>query len=763
MLNWLKWILWALLVLIVVTGLSMYVTLQMSLPSLGAKKQSAMVSAPLALGRDVMGQAIITAENRNDAAFALGFAHAQDRFFQMDLQRRVAAGELAAWLGPALTDVDKRARFHQFRQRAQNRLSTLPASQLALLRHYADGVNAALDEYDARPLEYLLTGFSMQPWQPEDSLLVVYSMYMDLQLGQVELDMARTALADTFGADMLAFINQPGRYQAALDDSRLPQRELPIPPAPDTSLTAQYNGSEPPDIGSNNWAVSGDLTEQGGGMLANDMHLGLRVPIIWYRAQLNYQRSGKRVQTTGVTLPGLPGIVVGTNGHIAWGFTNANLDNVDWVKLNAQSRTWQVTESILTTEGETPYVITMSDYGPVQTINGEQYALSWVAHQPYAVNLTIADLDLATGVEDAMNIAADMAIPVQNMLIVDEAGNAGWTPGGAVTGRETSTMTAIAVQAYSDGWKQPATELPRVINPPSGRLWSANARVIGADQLSRLGDGGYALGARAMQIRDRLSEQDRFTEEDFYRIQLDNEARFLLPWHTLLSETLEGRPDAQEASAALSAWGGCACADSVGYTLVKAFRQQVMQSLLARVMSPLEKDGIKTSQLLRQVEPALWQLINQQPEGWLPPGTDNWDGFFYEQFENALSTLLENNHATAINQLRWGDVNTLKVHHPLAKNIPILGSLLNMPDVQGFGDTFMPAVQAPAFGASQRLFVRPGALEDAVLTIPGGQSGHPLSPYYHIGFTDYANHLPTPLLPGKAIYTRRWEPMETPQ
>ena len=762
MLNWLKWLLWIVLVVAVVATLSVYVTLRMSLPSLEGDDIHPDVSAPVSLARDSLGQAVITSANRQDAAFALGVAHGQDRFFQMDLQRRVAAGELAVWLGKDVISVDERARFHQFRKRAQTVISRLPEHQLSLLESYAKGVNTAIREYSAPPMEYLITGFDMQPWKAEDSILVIFSMYMDLQLGQVELDMARTALVDTFGDEMLAFINQPSQYQAALDGSELPVRRAPIPPLT-AQTNARYTATEPPDIGSNNWAVTGELTKTGSAMLANDMHLGLRVPVIWYRAQLNYTRDNTPVQVTGVSLPGLPGIVVGTNGHIAWGFTNSNLDNVDWVALDDNSRTWQVAETIMLPQGEHSYEVTMSDYGPVQRVDGKRYALSWVAHQPYSVNLTISDLDVVKSVQDTIPVAGAMAIPAQNMLITDAQGNAAWTPGGAVTSRPVPSYTAISTDAYSERWNEDERLLPALMNPASHRLWSANSRVVSATQLERFGDGGYALGARGQQIRDRLFEKDIFNEQDFYAIQLDNEAKFLAPWHTLLVQTLNSAENVDDDLRYLQNWQKCACADSVGYTLVKAFRQSVMQRLLAPVMSVLEEKGVKTRQLLRQVEPALWQLLERQPDGWLPAGTKDWPIFLRNEYLAAKARLLADTINGDMAELEWGSVNALSIKHPFARQIPVIGHLLNMPVVPAFGDTFMPAVQSSEFGASQRFFVQPAHLEKAVMTIPGGQSGHPLSSFYHIGFSDYANQEATPLLPGDLIYTRSWVPPEDAQ
>ena len=801
MINWFKWLVLSVLTLLLIVALWLYISLRLSLPALDGNSATYHVNAPTELSRDGLGHAVINADDIFDAAYALGFAHAQDRFFQMDLQRRAASGSLSQWVGDVALDIDKKARFHQFEKRAKAVFDYLPSKQQELLVRYAHGVNDALSEYTLPPFEYLAAGVDIKQWQPTDSILVIYSMYLDLQGTQVELDLAREALLTTFGNDIYGFITQPSNYQAALDASEIPLLEAEIPQYPaslravineqdserdqhseqgtgentdlnteqDASLSsanhikynntaiarAQYMGTELPDIGSNNWAVTGSHTATGAGLLANDMHLGLRVPIIWYRAQLNYQESGSKVQVTGVSLPGIPGIVVGTNGHIAWGFTNANLDNVDWIELDNTTPTNTVTERIPLPDGEHEFTFEVSEYGPVRELNGKRYALNWVAHHPFAANLGIINFGTIKDIQKAINIGKRIAIPTQNLVIVDEAGNAAWLPGGAVMDRQSASFTAIKQQDAT--MPERAKKLPMLLNPEMGRIWTANARVISAEDFKVWGDGGYALGARGQQIRDRLFEKDTFSETDFYAIQLDNHARFLIPWQHLLygllnMQDIEFKPDL----AYLNTWSECACEDSVGYTLVKHFRREVIQTLFGGLLSNLDQQGVNSRSLLRGIEPATWQLIHSQPDSWLPADTESFDELLVDAYRRAKHKLLDKYSPVEADMeaLAWGKVNALSVEHPFASQIPLIGSMLNMQQVEGFGDTYMPAVQAPSFGASERFFVSPGHLEDAILTLPGGQSGHPLSEFFTAGFNDYATHAATPLLPSEPIHSR---------
>ncbi|WP_283130919.1 penicillin acylase family protein [Enterovibrio norvegicus] len=282
-----------------------YGALTISLPTLSGNTVSSVISKPTLLRRDELGTAIVHAENRLDASYALGYAHGQDRFFQMDLLRRNAAGELAELFGAAALPLDEKVRFHQLRKRSQKMFAAFPEQQKEMLSVYAKGVNDALAHASFPTLEYLLTQSKRKPWKPEDSLLVVYSMYLDLQGPSIERDLVYNAIQQTFGANTLAFLTQASEFQAALDGSRLPLKKVSIPELDSTFLkTAMVTSIEKnAEVGSNNWAVSGALTRNGKAMLSDDMHLMLSTPVIWYRAQLNIINDEKQTQVTGVSLP----------------------------------------------------------------------------------------------------------------------------------------------------------------------------------------------------------------------------------------------------------------------------------------------------------------------------------------------------------------------------------------------------------------------------------------------------------------------------
>jgi penicillin amidase len=307
-----------------------------SLPDLDGTIVSTGVEAPATIARDAAGVPVITASSRMDLAFATGFAHAQDRYFQMDLVRRQAAGELSALFGPVALDADRHYRFHRFRSVAGAVLEELPEDHRRLLDRYAEGVNAGLASLNARPFEYFLLNRRPAPWTAEDSLLVVYAMFLQLNDSRARRDLRHGLAHRVLPEEVYAWLFPDGTpWDAPLSGAVRGPR--PWPPAELFSLNdparqpVAFAVREPaPVFGSNNWAIGGALTPTGHAMVANDMHLGLGVPNIWYRARL-VQTGRDARDGTGETLPGVPLVVAGSNGHVAWGYTNCYGDWSDAV------------------------------------------------------------------------------------------------------------------------------------------------------------------------------------------------------------------------------------------------------------------------------------------------------------------------------------------------------------------------------------------------------------------------------------------------
>lgn len=771
-----------LVVLAAVLGIMGYVFLRQSLPDLDGEIALTGLASPVQVDRDSLGVVHIQAETRPDAAFALGYVHAQERRFQMDLLRRAAAGELAALLGGDLLSADSVLRPHLFRRHAEAVYGGLPAPHRAVVDAYTAGVNAGTDALGARPFEYAILRQTPEPWRPEDVFLAAYAMSLDLQRDDLDDELDVAAKEASLPLALVQFLDPGGdEWDAPLvGDSIVP----PPPPTPDSldgwrpgaSGDADFESgylaalvADAERFGSNNWAVSGEKTASGSALVANDMHLGLRLPHIWFRAAITVpDSSGSSRTVSGVTLPGTPLVVVGSNGDVAWGFTNSYGDYADLVRLVPEAGLPNVVRTAdgtvtLDTLRETLNVahgdpvglaIPMSPWGPVmfEDGRGSRYAVQWAAHRPEAANLALIDLERATTLDEALDIANRSGIPAQNFVAGDRAGRIGWTIAGQIPNRVGRSgmrpVNSTDPDARWPGFVAPE-DVPRVVAPANGYLWTANARVVDGEALRVIGDGGYASGARARQIRDDLRRLGRpATEADLLAIQLDDRAVFLDRWHRLLAATLEGAEatDARrDALARLGAWEGEANASSPGYGLVKRFRQTVG----ARLASAFTADARTIwPGATSMTEAAIWRLASEQPPHLLPADAASWDAFLLDAADDALT----NSPAT------WGEENTAAIAHPMADALPFLGRWLRMPADPLDGDAWTPRVARPEFGASERMVVSPGREAEGILHMPGGQSGHPLSPFWGAGHDAWVEGRPLPFLPGRPIHTLRLVP-----
>jgi penicillin amidase len=755
-----------------------------SRPRLDGELRLADLSASVRIERDKWGVPSVQAENRDDAAFALGFLHAQDRFFQMDLLRRSAAGELAALVGRAALGFDRELRVHRFRHVARRILPTLPRSRT--LDAYARGVNAGLDQLGASPFEYMLLRVQPQAWRPEDTILVVLAMYLDLQSSAAGIESSLGVAYDVLPAPLADFIAARGtQWDAPLRGDAAPAPPLPGAEVYDLRRRAQRQRDAPSWVGlqhepvvrgSNSWAVAGSLCADGAALLAGDMHLDLRVPNIWYRASLSWSTAGgERWRVTGVTLPGTPVVVSGSNGHVAWAFTNSMVDVSDLVVLQPagdSGRRYRTTDGIRSLEthlelievrGADADTLTVHEsvWGPIidRDHAGRRRAYRWIAHDDEAVNLGLLDMETAGSLEAALAAANRTRIPAQNCIVADERGRIGWTLMGPIPRRYG--FDGRLPSSWADGtrgWSGVLAphEYPRLIDPPHGRLWTANARVLSGELLRRVGDGGYVLGARAQQIRDALFALRRPTARDLLRLQLDNRAVFLERWRALLLDVLARKAgDASsaqhEAPALVEGWGGRAAVESVGYRIVRAFRDAVSDAVLRPLLAPCrELEPRLRAWHFRQREGAVWALVEARPAHLLDRRFEHWEALLSACADSTLARL------QALGPLRertWGERNTSRIRHPLSGAIPLVSRWLDMAPQPLPGDSNMPRVQSPSTGASQRLVVSPGREEMGFFHMPCGQSGHPLSPFYRNSHGAWESGQPTPFLPGATRHT----------
>ena len=787
------------LVLLVATFAAGWYLLAGSRARLDGEVDVAGLAAPVKVARDANGSVTIDARSRADATFALGFVHAQERWFEMDLMRRVAAGELAELVGPAALDTDLDIRRHRLRAVAAAAYAAMTPARKQVLDRYRDGVNAGLADLREKPWEYLLLGSKPKPWRSEDCLLVIGAMYLDLHghgHDTRELDIARMRAA--LPAPLVDFLLAPDPdWEAPLTGalSRPPVlpgadvfdlRKGPAPATTTGSVAAALAPAlEARHPGSNSFAVVGGLTDTGAAMLANDMHLGLRVPDIWFRARLRYPDAsapGGTRDAVGVTLPGTPALVIGSNGQIAWGFTNSYGDWLDWVRVTrdpADPSRYKVPDGWATIEhhaerihvkGAPDRVLDVQDtrWGPIlaRDTDGAPLALAWIAQEPRAYNLGLMQLERAPDVAAALDLAPTMGMPPQNLLVADRAGHIGWTiAGNAIPLRPFGSepqRPADGSQAGSgwQGWAAPA-QYPRVVDPAGGRLWTANNRTVDGPALDLLGNGGHDLGARAQQIRDDLAVHSVFTAGNLLDIQLDDRAIFLTPWQRLLQDTLASTRDPALTSLRdlTASWRNRAAPDSVDYRLVRAFRTQVHRLALAPFVARVKarSPDFAWPSGTGNAEAAVWSLLRDQPAWLLDPRYRNWSALLQDAAREVATRLGRQPGGLAART--WGEVNPADIRHAFSPALPhFLAPFLDMPDSPLPGDANMPRVAAPGFGASERLAVSPGHEAAGILEMPGGQSDNPLSPYYGAGHADWVDGRPTPLLPGPAVWTLTLSP-----
>ncbi len=782
--------------LLVALAIAAWACVRASLPQLDGDAEIPGLSAPVSLGRDALGTLVVEGRTRLDVARGLGFAHAQERFFEMDLTRRSAAGELSALFGAKALERDRTRRVHRLRARLTERFEGLSGEDRLLLLAYAEGVNAGLQSLPMRPWQYLLLRAKPQEWTPVDSLLVISEMYFMLQSSSFDAGFDRAQLRERAGDVVFDWLSpRGGRWDAALDGSQLPSPAMPTPEQLDVSRHAAVPASPPSTpastpasastsletfparfaadeasseapresslIGSNSWAVAGSRSTHGGAILADDMHLGLGVPGIWYRAQFQIGAGQGGQRAAGVTLPGLPAMVVGSNGAVAWGFTNAYGQWFDWIEVPADAKVTTRTET-LEVHGGPPVTMTVDelDGAPIVVVEGQRrFALHWIAHQGAAYNLELDRMLQVRHVSDALALAQRAGMPHQNLIAADRDGQIGWTIAGrlwAQPGLPDHYGRFVAPSAMRRDWLDP-DRAPQVLSPAQGQLWTANNRQLDGAPGELLGDGGFDLGARAQQIRDRLSAREKHDEASIGAIHHDDEARFMKTWAARMlaaSRTDAGAHPTHKAFVQLlENWNGRADADSAAYRLVRQARLRVLDTLWDAWTHPAlgdrQQDPARRMRWRNQFEYSAARAVDERPPHLLPAAFASWDALLLAQLDAAAREAAPDGN---LGGATWGAQNASRIQHPLAKAIPALSRWLDMPSVPQSGDSNLPHVAGPAFGQSERLVVSPGREEQAWLSMPGGQSGHPMSPFYGAGHQDWVDGRPTPLLAGPVIH-----------
>jgi penicillin amidase len=560
------------------------------------------LSAPVEISRDRYGIPHIAAGNDHDLCFAQGFTHAQDRLFQMDMERRLARGELAEILGDEALPADRLFRHLGFAARAPALFASWPKKTQDVVRAYCEGANAGMDSLRAWPVEYRLLGTVPRRWIPEDVAAGTLLKSFGLAQWAEEATLYKTALrlpSPKF-AELLPQV--PGDSPVLRPGTGATATRRPPPPSVLTEGVASLRrtvGEFPRSGGSNAWAVSGRRSDTGRPILANDPHLMLPCPSLWYEVHL----TAPGVNVYGVSFPGAPGVVIGHNSKIAWGFTNAMLDDADFFveKIDGDtvmSRMKRVPVlrrvETIRVKGRKDEEITVweTPHGPIlsSVLPGNSSVLSfhWVGYDGGDPVGALYALNRARNRDEFLAAVSGFPHPAQNVVYADEAGNIGVVLAGRIPVRKGgATLLPVPGDTGEWDWKGyvPFSENPRVWNPPEQFVAAANFPPAGTafpHYLSRL----YEPPDRGRRIVQMLRGKQTFSVEDFERMQTDillADAGKAVALAIRVARNREAEsPVLREAAKILSEWDLAARADSRGALLYEVFYEKLIENVFRR-------------------------------------------------------------------------------------------------------------------------------------------------------------------------------------
>jgi penicillin G amidase len=760
------------------------------LPRLDGKITMAGLKEGVIVDRDQWGRPWIRAKSTEDLVMAQGYVMAQDRLWQMDLLRRAAAGDLSEIVGPAALKIDEENRILGMRQAAERAAKDSSAEIRGLLEAYARGVNQYIAQQHGRlPIEFSLLGYAPRPWTPTDTYLIDLYMWKTLtstwksKLNRqwVSAKVGRERAAQMFVQDSPLDHYIVGKAEpSAPDKSNRPSREA-LPPkamelksegtAPFASLAraeaidflTQFEEESSEIIGSNNFVVSGAHTASRKPLLANDTHLALSVPCIWYVAHLT--APGWNLE--GFALPGAPLVIIGHNERIAWGFTNSNVDVQDLYTETFDSKNplnyrangkWisaEVRKEKIPVRGKADVEldVTVTRHGPIvyrepESEGGHAYALRWSALEPGGLDFGFPLLGRASNWNEFIELTRHIAGPGQNTIYADVDGNIGFTIPARIPIR-ASGNGALPVTGDTDefDWKAyiPFEELPRILNPADGIIATANARAVGPGYKYFLSD-RQAGPFRTERIYQLLSGRTDLRPEDMNAIQNDilslpNKflASLLL---TAAHSTPPKDPRTQKLITGLVGWDVKATADSIETTFVELTRHALFHNLL----SPYLGDETSKYELWepRSVYNDVWwrdkvfleNILTQRPPEWLPRGVINYDVLLISSANDAVAALARETGTSDVARWQWGRFHPLNMVHPLGRT-GALHALLSIGPYADGGTLDTVKAMGVGHGPAMRMVSDLANFDNSLMEITTGESGQAASPYYRDQFQEW--------------------------
>ncbi len=770
-----RWLLVVAAALVLVVAV-VYALLAASLPRRSGTAPLPGLEAPLDVALDARAIPTIRGQSFADVLRGQGYAHAQERFFQMDLTRRAAAGELAALVGERARAADRAQRPFGYRALAGRVHAALPAEHVAWLDAYTQGVNAGLADLRARPPEYWLLGAQPEPWRSEDSVLAVIAFYTQLSNND-SYERAQGVMHAVLPPAVYEFLTpSTSRFDrpvlgATASDPTGGYAPALIPDAGSVDLrqrSAPARGGErrvaPPLSGaaSNQWAVDATRGTNGRALLANDPHLSLRLPSTFYRVELAWPQGVVR----GVSIPGLPGVLIGASEHVVWGATVSNADQSDWVVVEVDP---QDATRYRTPEGSEPFVVTTTEiavaggaperiaaratrWGPIVAADwlGRPLALHAMWLEPQGLDVTLLELATATDVASALGVLARWNGPSLNWMLADGAGEIAWVVNGPLPARVG--FDGSRPESLADGSRAWQGRLvpPQRVGGADGALFTANSRTLPsgeADRVSRM----WMRPLRAKRIADLLGEQRRFAEPEFLAMQLDTRAE---GYEALRAAVLgsvpadDPEPYLRRAHAHVRDWNGSADVGEPGFRILQAYYGVLLEAAIAPLLAPAIAADPGFVYRWPLADEVLRRLLDERPAHLLTSEHASWPAFLRTVLLDTV-TALERDRLGL--DAPWGEVNELDVGHPLADALGPLAPWLELPAAPLPGSMVSLRVAAPSYGAVLRMVVAPGAPENGIFQLAGGQSGHFLSPHFKDQQADWLDGTPSPFLAGEPV------------
>ncbi len=759
-----------------------------SLPQVDGTLQVPGLTATVVVQRDAYSIPHIRAKSLDDLSLAQGYVMAQDRLWQMELVRRAASGRLSEIIGPATLEIDRNFRRLGLSEAADRDVPMLDPQERSQLESFAQGVNQYIAANHSRlPIEFSLLRYDPEPWRPADTLLVVGYMYQTLT-SSWRWDLNRLDVSALIGQERAAFLyDESSPYDHPIVGARpatLPKTAAAAPkqdPIVGPALIKPANALKPaasqePEstaalwsfaestlfqfdeqvraaFGSNNWVVDGSHTASGKPLLANDTHLSLSTPDIWYLVQL----SSPGWNAEGFTLPGVPGIVIGHNDQIAWGFTNNGADVQDLyvenfnpaneIEYRAGGKwvTADVRKEVIAIKGRAPEILNVivTRHGPVMVLRGNTgYALKWTATEPGGLARSYFKNQFAHNWQEFRESLRDSVGPGQNIVYADTSGHIGFLVAARVPIRKCGvwpppesplplgTPCGAAPMPGDSGeyeWNGyiPFDEMPQVLDPPGGIIATANSRVAGPDY-------PYFLTAiwmspwRTDRIFTLLGQDKKFQPQDFSTIQDDVVSEMdVFVAKALVNAAQNSKPrDDRTAKLIqmLADWDGRTTADSIEATFVEQTRRALERNLFHPYLGDTPLSYPRTDVFIEHV-------LRDRPAVWLPPGFHNYDDFLIASADLAVAELTTSIGTQDITSWRWGKRNALFMAHALGQS-GILAKYLSLGPFDQSGAPGCIKAMGPNYGPSMRLVADLSDWDRSFMEITTGESGQPASSHY---------------------------------